>query len=66
MMGSRKKAVSKVDPGGASVVLDPGLMGDIRSLIEAARSHVAQVVNSAMVLTYWGVGDRIRREVLGQ
>jgi predicted nuclease of restriction endonuclease-like (RecB) superfamily len=65
-MGSRKKAVSKVDPGAANVVLDPRLMGDIRSLIESARSHVAQVVNSAMVLTYWGVGDRIRREVLGQ
>ena len=41
------------------------LLIEIRSLIEASRQHVARVVNSAMVLTYWSVGDRIRREVVG-
>jgi predicted nuclease of restriction endonuclease-like (RecB) superfamily len=46
--------------------IDPRVLGDIRSLIESSRRHVAQVVNSAMVVTYWGVGDRIRREVVGQ
>lgn len=52
--------------GDSSLAIDPGLLGDLRSLIDSSRRQVAQVVNSAMVLTYWGVGDRIRREVLGQ
>lgn len=47
-------------------LIDPGLLGDIRSLIEASHRQVARVVNAAMVATYWSVGDRIRREVLGQ
>lgn len=61
--GSTNRAVTvPVAPG----MIDPGLLGDIRSLIDASRGHVARVVNSAMVLTYWGVGDRIRRDVVGQ
>jgi len=36
------------------------LLGDIRSLIEQARRHVAQNVNSAMVGLYWNIGKRIR------
>jgi predicted nuclease of restriction endonuclease-like (RecB) superfamily len=42
------------------------LLAELRSLIEASRRQVARVVNSAMVLTYWSVGDRIRREVVGE
>jgi predicted nuclease of restriction endonuclease-like (RecB) superfamily len=45
---------------------DEGLLAEIRSLIEASRQHTARVVNSAMVFTYWSVGDRIRREVVGE
>jgi predicted nuclease of restriction endonuclease-like (RecB) superfamily len=41
------------------------LLSDLRGLIEAGRAHVAQTVNAGMVLLYWSVGDRIRREVLG-
>jgi predicted nuclease of restriction endonuclease-like (RecB) superfamily len=40
------------------------LLTELRSLIEASREHAARAVNSAMVVTYWGVGDRIRREVV--
>lgn len=47
-------------------LIDPDLLGDIRSLIESAHRQVAQFVNAAMVVTYWSVGDRIRREVLRQ
>ncbi|WP_420128998.1 PDDEXK nuclease domain-containing protein [Longimicrobium sp.] len=47
-------------------LVDAGLLGDIRSLIEASRRQVAQFVNSAMVVTYWSVGDRIRRDIVGQ
>jgi predicted nuclease of restriction endonuclease-like (RecB) superfamily len=40
------------------------LLADIRSLIDAGRAHVAQAVNVGMVLLYWSIGDRIRREIL--
>ena len=40
------------------------LLADLRELIEASRSAVAQAVNSALVLLYWQVGSRIRADVL--
>jgi predicted nuclease of restriction endonuclease-like (RecB) superfamily len=58
---SRKAAAAEGDSG---IVLDESLLSELRTLIEASRQHVARVVNSAMVLTYWSVGDHIRREVL--
>jgi predicted nuclease of restriction endonuclease-like (RecB) superfamily len=42
----------------------PTLLQDLRDLIQATRSGVAQGVNSALVLLYWQVGHRIRTEVL--
>ena len=45
--------------GGTTAVLK-----DVRELILAARQTVAQSVNSALVLLYWQIGVRIRREVL--
>lgn len=42
------------------------LAADIRSLIEATRVRVAQTVNAELVLLYWRIGDRIRRDILGQ
>src|SRR4051812_33731819 len=44
----------------------PGkLRADLREMIEAARAGVAHAVNSAQVLLYWQVGDRLRTDVLG-
>ena len=40
------------------------LVEDLRQLISDARRHAASVVNSALTLLYWRVGDRIRRDVL--
>src|SRR3954468_23874808 len=40
------------------------LLADLRSLIEGARSGIAQAVNSAQVLLYWQVGHRIQTEIL--
>src|SRR3954463_14463944 len=40
------------------------LLADLRSLIQATRSGVAQAVNSAQVLLYWHVGQRIQSEIL--
>jgi hypothetical protein len=42
------------------------LLGDLRHLIDSARDQVAQAVNAGLVLLYWGVGERIRREILGE
>jgi predicted nuclease of restriction endonuclease-like (RecB) superfamily len=41
------------------------LLRDIRALVAASREQTARVVNAAMVLTYWSIGDRIQREILG-
>ncbi len=40
------------------------LLGDLRRLIAEARQDVARQGNSALVLLYWRVGQRIRRDVL--
>lgn len=50
------KALAKATPA--------GLLSDLRTLIASARQQVAQAVNSALVLLYWQVGSRIRREIL--
>ena len=47
-----------------SSALATDLLGDVRILIEAARDATARAVNSALVLLYWSIGDRIRRDVL--
>ena len=41
-----------------------GLLGDIRGLIESARRRVAQAANSGLVMLYWSIGRRIRRDIL--
>ncbi len=40
------------------------LLGDVRSLIQAAREQTARVVNSALVGLYWHIGKRVREDVL--
>jgi hypothetical protein len=40
------------------------LLGDLRQLIAEARQDVARQVNSALVLLYWRVGQRIRKDIL--
>jgi hypothetical protein len=37
-----------------------GLLADVRELILATRQTVAQGVNSALVLLYWKIGERIQ------
>jgi predicted nuclease of restriction endonuclease-like (RecB) superfamily len=41
------------------------LVAELRQLISDARRQTATVVNAALTLLYWRVGDRIRRNVLG-
>ena len=41
-----------------------GLLTDVREMILATRETVAQGVNSALVLLYYKIGERIRRNIL--
>ena len=41
-----------------------GLLKEVRELIVSTRQTVAHGVNAALVLLYWKVGERIRRDVL--
>lgn len=56
------KAVKPVETGPNPVKL----LGDLRAIIDAGRDAVARAVNAGLVLVYWEVGDRIRREILGE
>ena len=40
------------------------LLKDLRELIATARQDVARQVNSALVLLYWRIGQRIRQDIL--
>jgi DUF1016 N-terminal domain len=40
------------------------LLADIRELILTARERVAQTVNAGLVLLYWQIGQRIRKDIL--
>jgi len=43
---------------------DDSLFGDVATLIEGARGRVALTVNAELTMLYWGVGRRIREDVL--
>jgi len=47
-----------------SLQISESLFQDLRSLIIEARQDVARQVNSALVLLYWRVGQRIRKDIL--
>ena len=40
------------------------LLGDVRAMILEARQTVARGVNAALVVLYWNIGQRIRRDIL--
>ena len=40
------------------------LLADLRELILDARERIAQTVNAGLVLLYWQVGQRIRKDIL--
>lgn len=45
-------------------ITSKALLKDLRELIVAARQDVARQVNSALVLLYWRIGQRIRQGIL--
>lgn len=42
----------------------PALLGDLQALIESARIRVGVGINAEMVLLYWDIGERVRKEIL--
>jgi len=48
----------------ALAVAPSALLGDIRTLIEAARQRAASTVNSELTMLYWRIGQRIHVQVL--
>ena len=66
-MPAKKKSKNKVIAKKSEVVPDAAqLLGDIRTLIDEGRTTVARAVNAGLVLMNWSIGDRIRREILGE
>jgi predicted nuclease of restriction endonuclease-like (RecB) superfamily len=64
-MSKKRKQVDELVP--APMVPDTTqLLSELRALIDAGRARTAQAVNSGLVLLYWGVGERIHREILGK
>jgi predicted nuclease of restriction endonuclease-like (RecB) superfamily len=50
------------DIGPSSV--PPALLGDLRSLIESARTRVAVRVNAELVMLHWHIGRRLREDIM--
>jgi hypothetical protein len=63
---SKKKSTSRklVAAKAAKTLVPADLLTDVRTLIEQARDATARAVNAALVLLYWSIGDRIRRDIL--
>ncbi len=47
-----------------SALGSPGLLTDVRQLIDSARTRVASAVNAELTLLYWRIGQRVNAEVL--
>ena len=59
-MAKKKPTKTALTKKKASPPVRTNLLGDIRSLIEAAREQTARAVNSTLVIMYWQFGKRIR------
>jgi hypothetical protein len=57
-------SLSKSSPTAASTTAQTSLLTELRDLIVDARQRVAREVNSALVLLYWQIGARIRKDIL--
>ena len=63
----KAKLLTDKTPGPAGREVEPqGLLTDVRELILGARQTVARGVNAALVLLHWQIGQRIRRDILGE
>lgn len=64
-MPSRKKpALTKARKQALTRPAPDDLVAEVREIIVSARQSVARGVNAALVMLYWQVGQRIRRDIL--
>jgi hypothetical protein len=62
-----RKSATDLTPTPANVVPDTSaLLGDVRAIIQQARERAAVAVNTELTLMHWHIGDRIRRDILGE
>ena len=61
-----RRSLSKARPAPAATALSDGVLAEVRGLILEGRRQTARMINAGLTLLYWRVGDRIRREVLGE
>src|SRR5271154_6667135 len=59
-----KKSMERKTVAPAAPSIAHSLLKDLRSLIDQARKRVAQHVNTELVMLYWHIGNRIRKEIL--
>jgi len=66
-MTKPKKAIARAKKASSkalATIAPVQLLNDLRTLIGDSRQRIAQAVNSALVLLYWQVGQRIRTDML--
>jgi predicted nuclease of restriction endonuclease-like (RecB) superfamily len=54
-----------IDDHSSAVPTEESLFGDVTTLIEQARGRMTLTVNAELTMLYWGIGRRIRVDVLG-
>jgi hypothetical protein len=59
MTEKKKKESDSITPAESKILLI-----DLRQLIGEGRQDVARQVNSALVMLYWRIGQRIRQDIL--
>jgi predicted nuclease of restriction endonuclease-like (RecB) superfamily len=57
----KHKAAKQSEPPGTT---SSELLGDIRRMIDETRAAVATTVNAGLTMLYWGIGKRVREDVL--
>lgn len=62
MMKRKKTDIKK--PETIPLKVSPGLLKDLRQMIEETRQGVAITVNAALTMLYWRIGKRINEEIL--
>lgn len=63
-MPEKKKVLLTPITKGKSIAVPTSLLSDVRKIIVSAQQTVARGVNAALVMLYWKIGERIRRDVL--
>jgi len=66
-LGTRvKRSIFRTGSAPAAAHPSNTVLVEVRNLITEVRQQTARAVNAGLTLLYWRVGDRIRREILGE